>query len=109
MQVYVVVPPPPVLPQSVQLVRSAQDFIAPVVGSLILGIFHVIGGLPVALHVDLHVASHVLLASVSVAILPIDPPNIVITTSAVIKITIAETTMVRVMFIKSPYPLHAGT
>ena len=39
---------------------------------------------------------------VSEATFPIDPPNMVMTTSAVIRITIAATTMVRVMFIRSP-------
>jgi len=61
--------------------------------------FQVIGGVPIELHDALHEVSHMLYADVVLPTVPMDPPNMVMTTSAVIRITMAATTTVRVIFI----------
>ena len=60
---------------------------------------HVIGGLPVALHDASHWVSHNDWACAMLPTLVMPLPKMVMTTSAVIRMTMAATTTVNVMFI----------
>jgi len=71
-----------------------------------LGVFQVNGICPVVLHDVAHWVSHKDCAWVMLPTCIMPEPNIVITTSAVIRMTIAATTTVSVMFTKTPQVIY---
>ena len=63
-----------------------------------MAIFHVMGLIPVALQADSHCDLQNAVASARLLTWLMPPPNMVMTTNAVIRITMAATTTVNVMF-----------
>ena len=81
------------------LVASLQDCKTPLL--LTVGTFHVSGRLQVDVHADLPWVWQTLWAFVRPPIWPAPPEKMVMTTSAVIRMTIAETTTANVVFIQT--------